>query len=81
LAKRPERALSGVEPCPQSLRYTVSGSNTADGGDIVALIKNLRTCFGDKVENHQVHNGSDANTGRPYLTAKEAGDAVASGFR
>jgi hypothetical protein len=55
--------------------------NIADGGDIVALVKDLRTGFGDKVENHLVHNGSDAHTVLPYLTAKETGNAVASGLR
>ena len=55
--------------------------NIADRGDIVALVKDLRAGFGDKVENYLVHNGSDAHSVRPYLTAKETGNAVASGLR
>lgn len=55
-------------------------SNIADGGDIVALVKELRTRFGDRVQDCLVHNGAHAHDVRPYLTSKEAGHAIAKGL-
>ncbi len=55
--------------------------NIADRGDIVALVKELRGCFGEKIEDRSIHNGSDAHSVLPYLTAGETGNAIASGLR
>jgi hypothetical protein len=55
-------------------------TNIADAGDIVALQKNLRECFGPGVEDVLVHNGSMAHDARPYLTAAETGSAIAAGL-
>ncbi len=55
-------------------------SNIADGGDIVALVKELRTKFGDRVQDYLVHNDAHAHDVRPYLTAKETGHAIARGL-
>jgi hypothetical protein len=54
--------------------------NIADGGDVVALVKDLRSRFGSRVENLRIHNGATAHAIRPYLTARETGDAIASGL-
>jgi hypothetical protein len=55
-------------------------TNIADGGDVVALVKDLSLRFGRRVENLLVHNGATAHDVRPYLTAKETGRAVAAGL-
>ena len=55
--------------------------NIADGGDVVALVKDLRPSFGVNVENHLIYNGATAHDIRPYLTAKETGNAIATGLR
>jgi pimeloyl-ACP methyl ester carboxylesterase len=53
-------------------------TNVADAGDVVALVKNLRPQFGEKVNCFQVHNGSRAHAVEPYLTAPETGAAIAA---
>jgi len=65
----------GVWPGPIS-----HWSNIADGGDIVALVKELRTKFGERVQDYLVHNDAHAHDVRPYLTAKETGHAIARGL-
>ena len=55
--------------------------NIADGGDVVVLVKDLRPSFGVNVENHLIYNGATAHDIRPYLTAKETGNAIATGLR
>jgi hypothetical protein len=55
--------------------------NVADGGDAVALVKDLRPLFGTKVDCFIVHNGAHAHDVKPYLTAAETGAAIASGLR
>ena len=52
--------------------------NVADPGDIVALVKDLRPQFGDRVGNELVNNGATSHNIRPYLTAKETGHAIAA---
>ena len=74
-----------LEPAPQNGFGAWPGSvqrwiNIADGGDIVALVKDLRPRFGEKVENHLIYNGATAHDIRPYLTARETGDAIATGL-
>jgi hypothetical protein len=70
--------IEGRGAWPGSVRHWF---NIADGGDIVALVKNLRGCFGERVEDRLIHNGADAHYVRPYLTARETGDAIATGLR
>ncbi|MFI6809281.1 hypothetical protein ACIBO6_30485 [Streptomyces luteogriseus] len=53
-------------------------TNIADSGDVVALVKDLRPCFGDRVRNVLVHNGSDAHSVIPYLTEGSTGAAIAA---
>lgn len=57
--------------------------NIADGGDVVALVKDLCPLFGDgtQVRDLLVHNGSYAHDITPYLTAVETGQAIMSGLR
>jgi pimeloyl-ACP methyl ester carboxylesterase len=54
--------------------------NVADGGDVVALVKDLSPRFGTRVENVLIYNGATAHDIRPYLTARETGHAIASGL-
>ncbi|HET8758170.1 MAG TPA: hypothetical protein VFM58_19265 [Solirubrobacteraceae bacterium] len=52
--------------------------NVADRGDVVALAKSLAPMFSGAVEDRLVHNGATAHDARPYLTAEETGQAIAS---
>ncbi|SFN41596.1 PGAP1-like protein [Nitrosospira briensis] len=52
--------------------------NIADGGDIVALEKELRSRFGNRVHDELIYNGATAHDIRPYLTAQETGRAIAA---
>lgn len=52
-------------------------TNVADQGDVVALVKDLRPRFGERVRGFLVDNGASAHDVRPYLTAVETGRAVA----
>ncbi|AQU67119.1 hypothetical protein [Streptomyces niveus] len=52
-------------------------TNIADTGDVVALAKELAPLFGDGVRDRRVHNGARAHDVRPYLTARETGQAIA----
>ncbi|WP_190329280.1 hypothetical protein [Streptomyces venezuelae] len=54
-------------------------TNIADAGDVVALVKDLRPLFGDRVRGHLVHNGSRAHDVTRYLCTEEAGRAVGEG--
>lgn len=53
-------------------------TNIADWGDVVALNKELAPVFGPRVTDRLVHNGAKAHDVRPYLTARETGEAVAA---
>jgi hypothetical protein len=68
----------GLGAWPGSVQRWV---NVADGGDIVALVKELRPLFGEGVEDHRIYNGATAHSILPYLTAKETGDAIPAGLR
>jgi pimeloyl-ACP methyl ester carboxylesterase len=57
-----------------------SWTNVADAGDVVALVKDLRPLFGDRVACYLVHNGSHAHDVKPYLTAAQTGAAIAAGL-
>lgn len=54
--------------------------NIADQGDVVALEKQLRRRFGDRVEDLLVDNEARAHDVSPYLTAQETGAAIAAGL-
>jgi len=54
--------------------------NIADSGDVVALVKELGSCFGPRVTDHLVDNGAEAHDATRYLTTRELGDAVAAGL-
>ncbi len=55
--------------------------NIVDRGDIVALAKDLRPLFGDRIDNLTVDNGAKAHNVSPYLTAKETGSAILRALR
>jgi pimeloyl-ACP methyl ester carboxylesterase len=54
--------------------------NVADQGDVVALVKDLRSEFGTEVDCWVVDNGATAHDVRPYLTAVETGQAIVRGL-
>ncbi|MFJ2236098.1 hypothetical protein [Streptomyces sp. NPDC087859] len=56
-------------------------TNLADEGDVVALVKDLRPLFGERVRCHLVHNGARAHDATRYLNTAEAGRAVTDGCR
>lgn len=66
----------GAWPGPEGLVWT----NVADRGDVVALEKDLRGRFGDRVRNAIVHNGAHAHDATAYLTDTLTGAAVAGGL-
>ena len=55
-------------------------TNVVDAGDVVALVKDLRPLFGERVRGFVVDNGSHAHRVEPYLTAAETGMAIAAGM-
>jgi len=75
-----------LDPRPSTGQATWPGSsemvwtNVADRGDIVALEKDLRGRFGDRVHNVIVHNGAHAHDATAYLTDKLTGAAVVGGL-
>ena len=68
---------SGVGVWPSTIDRWV---NITDKGDVVALVKNLASCFGDRVMDRQIDNGARAHDATRYLTTRELGDAVAIGL-
>ncbi|MFE7125172.1 hypothetical protein [Streptomyces sp. NPDC057617] len=56
-------------------------TNIADAGDVVALAKELAPSFGDRIRDLLVYNGTKAHDVRPYLTARETGQAIAEALR
>ncbi|MFF7935882.1 hypothetical protein [Streptomyces sp. NPDC007940] len=54
-------------------------TNLADESDTVALVKDLRPLFGDRVVSKVVHNGARAHDATRYLNTPEAGRAVSDG--
>jgi pimeloyl-ACP methyl ester carboxylesterase len=67
----------GVWPGGPDLVWT----NIVDGGDVVALEKDLRGRFGSNVRNVLVHNGAHAHSVIPYLSDGFTGAAIAAGLR
>jgi hypothetical protein len=70
------RGGQGQWPGSEGLVWT----NVADSGDVVALEKDLRGRFGDRVRNVLVHNGAHAHDAASYLTDKLTGVAIAGGL-
>lgn len=66
----------GAWPGGEELVWT----NVADPGDVVALVKDLRACFGDRVRNAVVFNGAKAHSVVPYLSDPLTGAAIAAGL-
>ncbi|MFI1414969.1 hypothetical protein ACH4Y0_34315 [Streptomyces sp. NPDC020707] len=66
----------GVWPGSERLVWT----NLADGGDVVALVKDLRPSFGERVRCAVVYNGATAHDATAYLTDKLCGQAIADGL-
>ena len=54
--------------------------NVADRADVVALPKQLRPVYGDRVVDRAVHNGATMHDVAPYLTAPETGRAILDGL-
>ncbi|MEU9168150.1 hypothetical protein AB0D34_10190 [Streptomyces sp. NPDC048420] len=54
-------------------------TNIADEGDVVALVKDLRPLFGERVDCRLIHNGARAHDVTRYLNTPEAGRAVIGG--
>jgi hypothetical protein len=69
--------IAGKGAWPRSIR---DWTNIADSGDVVALTKTLAPHFGNQVSDLLVHNGVKAHDVRPYLTARETGDAILAGL-
>jgi hypothetical protein len=66
----------GVWPGGESLVWT----NLADDGDVVALVKDLRPVFGERLRQGLVHNGPHAHDATAYLTDRLCGSAIAAGL-
>lgn len=69
-------ATRGVWPGGERLTWT----NLADEGDVVALVKDLRPCFGDALRSVRVDNGAHAHDATAYLTDARCGQAIADGL-
>ncbi len=67
--------IRGVGVWPGSITHWV---NIADRGDVIALVKNLRSRFGANVEDRIVNNGATVHAVTAYLAATEAGRAVSA---
>ncbi|MFI6853036.1 hypothetical protein [Streptomyces sp. NPDC050416] len=67
----------GSWPGPPSTTWT----NVADERDVVALVKDLRPCFGPGIACYLVPNGSHAHDATHYLTKQITGAALAAGLR
>ncbi|MER7873251.1 hypothetical protein ABTY63_06750 [Streptomyces solisilvae] len=72
------RPVNGLARWPAPVKHW---TNIADAGDVVALAKELAPSFGHRVRDLRVHNGSEAHDVRPYLTARETGQAIAEALR
>lgn len=68
---------AGSSQWPAGLKRWV---NIADAADIVALCKQLRPLYGDRVLDQVVHNGATMHYVLPYLTAPETGRAILAGL-
>ncbi|WP_342593430.1 hypothetical protein [Streptomyces inhibens] len=55
-------------------------TNIADEGDVVALVKDLRPVFDERIRSIVVNNGVHAHEASPYLTERLTGAAIAGGL-
>ena len=55
-------------------------TNIADGGDVVAMVEDLRPLFGDGIRQVRVHNGAHAHDMASYLTEPATGGAIVAGL-
>ncbi|MFI0714958.1 hypothetical protein ACH4SK_30895 [Streptomyces inhibens] len=55
-------------------------TNVADEGDVVALVKDLRPVFDERIRSVVVNNGVHAHDASPYLTERLTGAAIAGGL-
>lgn len=74
-----------LSPAPDPLGAWPGGdglawTNVVDHGDVVALVKDLRPCFGPRVDGVVVHNGAHAHDATVYLTDVATGAAIAGGL-
>ncbi|MEH2535131.1 hypothetical protein V1277_005572 [Bradyrhizobium sp. AZCC 1588] len=67
----------GTAQWPDGLKNWV---NIADQADLVALRKELRPVYGDRLLDQIVHNGATMHNVLPYLTAKQTGRAILEGL-
>lgn len=67
----------GIGVWPKGIKRWI---NIADKGDVVALVKELGSCFGSGITDCLINNGAKAHDATRYLTSKELGDAVACGL-
>ncbi|MEU6506359.1 hypothetical protein [Streptomyces sp. NPDC046942] len=72
----PAPAPTGAWPGGPALAWT----NIADEGDIVALVKDLRPRFGERMTSAIVHNGAHAHDATAYLTDRLTGKAIRGGL-
>ncbi|MGW2213504.1 hypothetical protein ACWCSD_00825 [Nonomuraea sp. NPDC001684] len=56
-------------------------TNVVDHGDVVALVKDLRPYFGERVIGQVVHNGAHAHDATRYLTDQRTGTAIRAGLQ
>lgn len=70
------KAVRGAWPGGEQLEWT----NLADAGDVVALVKDLRPAFGERVRSATVSNGAHAHDATAYLTDALCGRAIADGL-
>ncbi|MEU1103311.1 hypothetical protein ABZ408_20400 [Streptomyces tibetensis] len=76
-----------LDPAPVAARGAWPGSdllgwtNIADAGDVVALAKDLRPRFGERVVCRLVPNGSHAHDATHYLGKAETGQALSAALR
>jgi hypothetical protein len=76
-----------LQPPPEGGRGAWPGgpglvwTNVVDAGDVLALVKDLRPVFGDRLHGYEVHNGAHAHDARAYLTDPLTGAAIAAGLR
>lgn len=74
-----------LRPAPDGLGAWPGGpdltwTNLADAGDVVALVKDLRPAFGERVRSGLLSNGTHAHDATAYLTDALCGAAIAEGL-
>jgi len=67
----------GVGRWPGSV---VTWRNVVDLGDVVALVKDLRPLFAEKMDHCVINNGAKAHDVRSYLTTPEVGNGIIAGL-